>query len=309
MNELWTEEFLGTISTTDRYKVKIGEWTIQVDTSEQIREDLSVDFPTGDKADAFLTYVPEQSEEYTASVDPTVPLVQINGPEDYGHVRSILLGLHGWLSESNGKYPFHGSVLSVDGVGTGLIGASGAGKSIYTLLQAFRHDTAIINDDWNYATGTSPVTVSTPDSRVRLDKEVLKEANKYVDKSVPIDDINYQLVDENGVPESLLPPEDLGIKSATSTTLENVIVLQEQEEGDLVKTDAKTAARDILLANPHIPGASLNLVQFANDDLNNRNHQRLTYWTNVCEELNTYRLPVRAQGIDATSEIINQTIR
>ncbi|WP_128478956.1 hypothetical protein [Halorussus pelagicus] len=308
MDDLWTIETLDDPQSDASRVISLGEESIAVHTSGRMCEFLDLDFETGTSPTATVDYIVNPVTPYQAILDPERPMVRIYGPADYGHVRSIILGVHGWLRERHSEFPFHGSVISVDGDGVGLIGASGAGKSVYTILQALRDDVAVLNDDWNYATGQGPPTVTTPDSRLRLDREVLLEVDSHASVSLPVDSVDYELVDEDGVPEALIEPETLGLESAISTELRTILLLEPANRREISCPTPPEGARAIVRSNPHVPGASLSPDSITDSVVHSRVRDRLVYWEQVCEMSDIYQVPTRGRGIEATSDRIAELL-
>lgn len=249
--------------------------------SEQLYKHLLVDFETAseEKYDGELMYLVSDSGNYEPQFDSTQTLVKAVGPEDYGMIRSLLLGLEAWTREPTGHHAAHAGCIANDSSGCLLVGIGGSGKSLYSLLLAFEYGYDVVNDDWIDLQLVEGNLVAKPvDDRLRVEQSLLHEVADLTQVNINHDNITYELTDENGEPEGLFHPTELGIQSRDECEIEDVILLVESPFlcNDITDEELSTLA---LESNRHIPGGIVSgEIPQTQSIVHERNRIRREFW-------------------------------
>lgn len=252
--------------------------------SEALYNYLLVDFETssGEECDGELVYLVSESGKYNPKFDGTQTLIEASGPEDYGMVRSLLLGLEAWTREPTGHHAAHAGCVSNGDVGCLLVGVGGSGKSLYSLLLAFKHGYQVVNDDWIDLQLVDGNLLATPvDKRLRLERSLLDEVTDLAQVDVDHDGISYELTDEDRRPEGLFHPTELGIRTRDECRIEEVILLVESPAAPDETADERLATL-ALESNRHIPGGIVaGEIPQTQSVVHERNEARREFWVDA----------------------------
>ncbi len=105
------------------------------------------------RSHARVICVTDPAEDLRVDFDPTTFTAFLYNFDYYGWVKSIALGIAGYILEAaHGIYSVHGAAVNFDGTGVALIAPSKTGKTTQSWGLLRDRTTQLISDDWFFVT-------------------------------------------------------------------------------------------------------------------------------------------------------------
>jgi hypothetical protein len=205
----------------------------------------------------------------------------ITGLDDYGLMKSTVIGIHSRLLFVKNWIPIHGAVINLDGMGVMIIGYHGAGKStaLLNIIHRTSNETrvSVLTDDWSVARKDgSLVKVHSIEQKMSFSKSLACE-NPELDL---LTQYNKRVVD--GIGKVWIDIDEVfGNGSyAQETTLKKVLVFSNNHCEEVISPiPIKTVADLLVDSSYHMP-----------DTGKGTKERLLFFWNNVLTEIDCVQI-------------------
>lgn len=200
----------------------------------------------------------------------------ITGLDEYGLLKSTVLGMYSKLLFAENWIPIHGAVIDFDGRGAIIIGHHGAGKStaLLNIIHRAKAKTkiAVLTDDW------SAVRKDGPSVRIHSIEQKMSFSESFANENPELNlGILYKERVVDGIDKVWLDIEDvIGSGSYTQeTTLKKVLVFSNSQSAEIIRSvPSNTVANLLVDSSYHMP------------DTGERTKERLlSFWGDVLSEI------------------------
>ena len=245
------------------------------------------------RSHARVICVKDESEPLRVDFDPTTFTAILYNFDYYGWVKSIALGISGYILEAaHDIYSVHGAAINFDGIGVALIAPSKTGKTTQSWGLLRDENSQLISDDWFFVTfGTGRPLIRGSERNCYIDADIgdVWEQYKPLVKHVEFDNKGRGIANVRWVAgrTSVVP----------SATLRYVILLKRDREDPVVSRELTSEeAVEYLsshdLCNPH---------QIVRDDF--RNALRRAFFARLFSRCRTFMVNTVRSAQETQDEI------